>query len=191
MIALDRRHFLMTVVGACGWPTTAARSASADALPLIELPGRVEAPDFTLPDLAGGPHRLSDFRGRPVLISFWAVWCAPCRRELPAIAALRSRLKDTNIEVLAVDLGDSLDRIRAFLADHPLPSLPILLGGRAIGKAWHVQGLPVAYVVDGNGTLRFGTLGERDWNAPVIERQLRGLATPGYGVPAPAPVQPI
>jgi thiol-disulfide isomerase/thioredoxin len=172
MSVLDRRRLVMMTAGASIFSVL---RASADVLPLVELPGRVPAPDFVLSDLAGVSHRLSDFRGQPVLVSFWAVWCAPCRRELPALAALKMRLQNKDIEILAVNLGDAPDRIAGFLSDHPAPGLPILLGGNAIAKAWHVQALPTAYVVDRHGILRLGALGERDWTSPDIERQLRAL----------------
>jgi peroxiredoxin len=150
--------------------------AIADPLPLMALPGEVPAPEMTLPDLSGKPHRLSDYRGRPVLVSFWAVWCPPCRRELAALADLHRRLADTPIALFAVNLGDSLERITAFLADHPAPGLPILLDAdKSTPSAWHVRGLPVAYAVGPDGVLRFGALGERDWRSSVIEQQLRAL----------------
>ena len=171
MSAIDRRLLLaMAAAGVCS-----PGSAFADALPLVELPGHVAAPDFSLRDLEGMVQRLSDYRGRLVLVSFWAVWCAPCRRELPAMSDLRVRLANTGIEILAVNLGDSADRIEAFLADHPAPNLPVLLGERATGAAWHVPGLPVAYAVDSGGILRLGAIGEQDWRDPAIEGQLRAL----------------
>ncbi len=172
MNVIGRRRLIVTTATAF---ISGVVRASADALPLVELPGRVQAPDFDLPDLAGVTHRLSDYRGRAVLVSFWAVWCAPCRRELPALAVLRAKLEGARIAFLAVNLGDAPERIVAFLADHPAPGLPILLGAKAIAKAWHVQALPVAYALDGEGILRLGALGERDWNSPDVERQLRSL----------------
>ena len=172
MNVIGRRRLIVTSAAAC---ISGVIRASADALPLVELPGRVQAPDFDLPDLAGITHRLSDYRGRAVLVSFWAVWCAPCRRELPALSVLRAKLEDTRIALFAVNLGDPPERIAAFLADHSAPDLPILLGGKAIAEAWHVQALPVAYAVDSEGILRLGALGERDWNSPGVERQLRAL----------------
>jgi thiol-disulfide isomerase/thioredoxin len=174
MNVIDRRRLISMAAGAC-IPCASVLRASADASALVELPGGVQAPDFVLSDLAGVSHRLSDFRGQPVLVSFWAVWCAPCRRELPVLAALNMRLENTDIEIFAVNSGDSPDRIAAFLTDHPASGLPILLGGNATAKAWHVQALPTAYVVDRNGILRLGALGERDWTSPDIERQLRAL----------------
>jgi thiol-disulfide isomerase/thioredoxin len=176
MSSLDRRQALIAFAAALIPNVTAA-----ETLPLIALPGHLPAPDFSLPDLDGAPHRVSDYRGRTMLINFWAVWCSPCRRELPALSDLRARLTDVPIEILAVDLGDSAARIRAFLADHPAPDLPILLGDRGTGEAWHVQGLPVTFVIDAEGIIRLGAIGERDWRAPIVERQLRMLRRAGDG----------
>ncbi len=171
MRIIDRRR-LLSLLAATALPAP----ASAETLPLIELPGGVEAPDFALPDLTGTVHRLSDHRGRVVLVGFWAVWCAPCRRELPVLADLRARFGKATIEMFAINLGDSADRVAAFLAEHPAPNLPVLLDRRRSAAApWHVRGLPVAYVVDPGGVLRLGAIGERDWRAAVIEGQLRSL----------------
>jgi thiol-disulfide isomerase/thioredoxin len=188
MSIIDRRRLIAAVAGAY---ISSVLPAAADAPPLVELPGRVPAPDFDLPDLAGVSHRLSDFRGQPVLVSFWAVWCAPCRRELPTLAALKARLRNTDIEILAVNMGDAADRIAAFLASHPAPGLPILLGGSAIGESWHVKALPTAYAVDAKGILRLGALGALDWTSPDIERQLRALDRAGPTQSAPTQSQSI
>lgn len=150
--------------------------ALSEALSLTKLPGSVVAPDFTLTDLDGIVHRLSDYRGRPLLVNFWAVWCPPCRRELAALAELRERLSDARIAVLAINLGDTIERITAFLQQHPAPKLPVLLDhDKSTAAPWHVRGLPVAYAVDATGILSYGTLGERNWRAAIIERQLRSL----------------
>ena len=171
MTLFDRRRAL-AALAAAGVSTRVA----AEALPLVELPGEVPAPDFALPDLSGVVHRRSDYRGRPVLVSFWAVWCPPCRRELADLSDLRSRLSGTAVVVFAVNLGDGRERIARFLADQPAPGLPVLLDdAKSTAGAWHVRGLPVSYAVDSSGVLRLCALGERDWRAPVIERQLRSL----------------
>lgn len=172
MSAIDRRR-LMKMLAAAGLPMP----AMADPLPLIELPGDVPAPDFALPDLSGNIQHLSDLRGCTVLVSFWAVWCPPCRRELAALAELRDRLADAGIAILAVNLGDSRERISSFLVDHPALGLPVLLDhDKSTAAPWHVRALPVAYAVAPDGVLRLGAMGERDWRAPEIERQLRGVA---------------
>ena len=173
MIMIDRRH-LLSLLAAALLP---ARACANNDLPLAELPGHVEAPEFALPDLSGKVRRLSEFRGRPVLVNFWAVWCPPCRRELAELAELRKTLADSSFEILALNLGDSAERITAFLANYPAPNLPILLDAEKTAAApWHVAALPVAYAVDQSGILRLGAIGERDWRSPDIARQLRALA---------------
>ena len=172
-MTLDRRRLLALAATAATLPGI----ASAETSPLVVLPGDVAAPDFALADLAGRTHRLSDYRGRPLLVSFWAVWCPPCRRELGALAALRERLAAADIAIVAINLGDARERIAAFLADHPAPGLPVLLDSdKSVAAAWHVQGLPVAYAVTGAGILRLGALGERNWRDPAIEAQIRALS---------------
>lgn len=122
MMTVDRRRVLPLLAAAL-----CPSHVSAVTLALAELPGRVEAPEFALPDLSGKVRRLSMFRGQPILVNFWAVWCPPCRRELRELAELRSRLANIGYEILAINLGDSTERIAAFLAKYPAPDLPILL----------------------------------------------------------------
>ena len=166
------RRALLASLAAAG-PATILR---ADPLPLIPLPGHVSAPDFVLPDLDGRTHRLADYRGKPLLVSFWAVWCPSCRKEMPALAALRKAVADDGIAVLAVNIGDSAERIRAFLKTHPVPGLTVLRDSdKQVATAWHVIGLPSAFAVSADGELRLGALGARDWTAPAIENQLRKL----------------
>lgn len=173
---IDRRHLLALTALTVSPRSSVAEAVPSVTLPMVELPGEVLAPDTVLADLTDTPHRLADHRGHPVLVNFWAVWCPPCRRELAALADLRARVIGAGIEVFAVNLGDSAERIKAFLADHPAPGLPVLLDGqRASAAAWHVTSLPVAFAVDPAGILRLGAIGERDWRAPEIERQLRAL----------------
>jgi len=170
-MTMSRRQLLPLLAAA--WLPSPTR---AETQPLIALPGNIPAPNSALPDLADQVHRLADYRGKPLLVSFWAVWCPPCRRELAALAELRARVVNAGVEVLAINLGDSAERITAFLVDHPAPDLPILLDrDKAAAAAWHVQVLPVAYVVAPAGTLALGALGEHDWRMLEIEHQLRAL----------------
>jgi len=76
------------------------------------------APALQLEDLSGKPHRLADYRGKVVLVNFWATWCEPCRDEMPSIERLRASLDGRAFAVFAVNLGETEPRIRAFLGSY-------------------------------------------------------------------------
>ena len=78
------------------------------------------APPLALQDLEGRPHRLEDYRGKVVLVNFWATWCEPCREEMPSMNKLRASLAGRPFAVLAVNLGESEARIRRFMEQAPL-----------------------------------------------------------------------
>ena len=88
-------------------PTPVAVRSQGIAGSLVNQP----APDFVLNDLDGEPVRLSDFRGQSVFLNFWATWCGPCRREMPAFQALRSRYHGSGLEPAAAITWDSILRI--------------------------------------------------------------------------------
>jgi cytochrome c biogenesis protein CcmG, thiol:disulfide interchange protein DsbE len=99
-----------------------------------------------------------------VLVNFWATWCEPCRDEMPALARLREQLKDRPFEVLAVNYGESNAKIAGFLEREKL-SLPVLLDPEKQASArWNAKGLPMTFLVDARGRVRYWVFGERDWS---------------------------
>jgi peroxiredoxin len=108
------------------------------------------APDFTLPDLEGQPVSLSDWRGRPVLINFWATWCGPCEVEMPDIQAAYEAHAERNFVVLAVAVDDNADNVRRFFEKHDLTFRPLLDDGQVSG-AYQVFGLPTSFFVSADG----------------------------------------
>jgi len=74
------------------------------------------APDFSFKDLDGKSYKLSDFRGKIVLLDFWGLWCAPCIAEVPNLAAAYQRLKEKGFEVISLDKGDTVENLRKFIA---------------------------------------------------------------------------
>jgi thiol-disulfide isomerase/thioredoxin len=172
---MRRRDFLASAAATLLAGTAALRPARAEE-DLTPLPGAVAAPAFALPGLDKHAHRLSDFRGRPVVVNFWALWCGPCRRELPSLATLHRQIAPHGVAVLAVNLGGDRPRVLEFLDQTPCPGLPILLDETsALAGPYHVSGLPLTYVIDPKGIIRLGALGARDWSAPAITRQLLAL----------------
>lgn len=134
------------------------------------------APELNLPRLDGGSVNLGDLRGRVVLVNFWAVWCPPCRKEMPSMERLSRLMVERPFTVLAVNAGETPVQIRPFLAEVPL-TFPILLdqdGARM--KAWRVFVLPTSFLVDKQGQIRYSLSGHIEWDEPeavaVIERLL-------------------
>jgi peroxiredoxin len=112
-------------------------------------PGDI-APDFTLQDLEGRPTSLSDWRGHPVLINFWATWCGPCELEMPAIQKAYEAHQGEGLVVLAVAVDDSAENVRRFTEKHGLGFQPLLDDGE-VSAAFQVFGLPTSYFIDPNG----------------------------------------
>ena len=150
------RAFALLVLG------LAATIASANA-PIKPWTGGA-TPPFELSALDGRKIELAALRGRVVLINYWATWCEPCRDEMPAIDRLREKMKGRPFEVLAVNFGESEERVSAFVAKLNL-SMPILLDPyKNSVEAWKVRGLPMTFLVDARGRVRYWSFGERDWS---------------------------
>ncbi len=111
------------------------------------------APDFALQGLDGRIYRLSELRGRAVLINFWATWCGPCRTEMPAIEEVYRRYADGRLVVLAVNVEEDTDRVAPFVQRLGL-SFPILLDrDGAVSRRYRVTGLPTTYLIRPDGTI--------------------------------------
>ena len=136
---------------------------------------RPPAPEFVLTDTRGRQHRLSDFRGGVVVVNFWAIWCPPCRAEMPSLQRAWERLRPHGIVVLAIDVGESSKRVADFAAGLSL-DFPLLLDEQAevFGK-WSVPGLPTTFVVDQQGRLAYRANGVRDWDDPALLEMILDL----------------
>jgi thiol-disulfide isomerase/thioredoxin len=127
-------------------------------------------------DLGGRKIELARYRGRVVLVHFWATWCEPCREELPSLARLRARQRARPLEVLSVNYGEGGRRIEDFLNGLSV-DLPVLLDpDRRTAGAWGVGGLPMTFFVDVKGQVRFSVFGACSWSdgepVQVLERLL-------------------
>jgi len=126
------------------------------------------APSLALQDLDGRAHRLEDYRGKVVLVNFWATWCDPCREEMPSLNKLRAALDGRPFAILAVNLAESEARIRRFMERVPL-DFPVLLDrNTAAAKAWQARILPASFVVGPDGRIRYSALGEVDWTEEQV-----------------------
>jgi cytochrome c biogenesis protein CcmG/thiol:disulfide interchange protein DsbE len=131
-----------------------SRSRVRQVAPAVAEP----APDFALKDIAGNEVKLSDFKGKVVVINFWATWCGPCRFETPWLVELREQYKKQGFEIIGVSV-DSLDEydpaeVSAFIKEHEV-KYPIVMATKEMVNAFGpVTGLPTTIVIDRQGKIR-------------------------------------
>lgn len=163
----SRSLFTLLVISTFGIQTASWGATMADpyeAMGIARPDHAVQALNFTLPMLEGGQSRLADYRGKVVLLNFWATWCAPCRREMPGIQSLWERYKDKGLMVLAVsEDDDNRKQVAAFIAKNRL-HFPILLDHDfKIADNYLLPGLPTTYLIGRDGTIAATLVGSRDW----------------------------
>jgi len=146
-------------------PTSAPPTPLAVTLPpMPTLPQVVGAPvlDFELPALDGsGTVRLSDYAGRPVFLNFWATWCEPCKRELPAFEQFTAEQGEDGAIVLAINTGEDEATVRAFLEAQGVEGLNVLFDPEAtVARTYGVIQIPVTFVIDEAGNVRYPHYGE-------------------------------
>jgi peroxiredoxin/Cu/Ag efflux protein CusF len=152
----------------------------ADLQPIGNEPPRrfatFQAPDFSLPDLSGVPIRLSDLRGKVVVVNFWLMRCGPCRAEMPTLDALYRRYKDRGLEVLAVNLDtDTASAVQAFVHDTGVTFRVALDPSSSTAQIYPVLILPTTYLVDRAGNVVVQEVGGRNWTDPVSQLAVEGL----------------
>jgi len=158
------------------FPGAAAPAGARHSLPpgILTLDGRA-APALALADMDGNRFALSGARGRWVFVHFWASWCGPCRREMPAIQRMARRLDEPGLRIVLVNVAESADTVFTFLGV-TAPDLSSLLDrDGAVAERWEPRGLPATYLVDPQGRLRYQALGGRAWDEPQYLRFLRRL----------------
>ncbi len=134
--------------------------------PLLDRP----APDFTLRDLDGRPIRLADYRGRPVIVNFWASWCVPCRTEFELFREARAAHAEERLEILAVIYQDSPDAARRFATERDATWPALVDPGGSVAGAYGVLGIPISFYVDRAGFVRAVSYGPPPSN--VLDEQL-------------------
>jgi len=128
------------------------------------------APDFSLPDLKGQKLDLSSYRGKVVLLDFWATWCAPCRDEIPHFVELQSKYADQDLQIIGVSMDDGPEPVREFCQQFKI-NYPVVMGNAKIGEAYGgVLGLPIAFVIGRDGRIYSKHIGVADFS--FLEREI-------------------
>jgi len=113
-----------------------------------------QAPDFQLPNLEGPPVSLSDFRGKPILLNFWATWCGPCRQEMPLIQAIFEEQPDNGLVILAIDIGENASAVNNFMQSNNF-SFPVLLDtDQDVALEYNIRAIPTTFFIDKDGLIQ-------------------------------------
>jgi len=139
------------------------------------LRGRT-APDFPL-TLAGKPAKLSDLRGKVVLLNFWASWCDPCKEEAPSLNLLQRRIEPLGGTILGVNVGidDPQDTYERFLIDYKIDFPTYRDATQKLAASYGTTAFPETYVIDRKGRLDRKIIGPQDWTSPEMMAYLDSL----------------
>ncbi len=153
-----------------------ARAAALESELLLPWKGGA-TPRLALAGLDGGRVDIKAQRGRIVIVNFWATWCAPCREEMPSLAAL-ARAHPGDIVVIAVNVGESLPRVRQFVEAQKL-DFPVALDANGeAAKAWRVAAYPSSFVVGRDGRIKRYVAGAIDWSGDDVAARVLGASPP-------------
>jgi peroxiredoxin len=137
------------------------------------------APAFELRDLTGRSVSLVEFRGRVVLLTFWATWCEPCREEMPAMMRLARELGGRGLAVVAVNVKEPVARVEAFVEELGLTFAVVLDSRGEVSERYQLQALPTTYLIGRDGSLLARALGYRDWESPEAQAYVAELLDRG------------
>lgn len=133
-----------------------------------------EAPDFIVQD-SDRKVELRDYRGKIVVLNFWATWCPPCVEEMPSLVQLQQRFKAKGVTVLAVSVDADGDAYHRFLTDHKIDFLTVRDADQKSNNLYGTFKFPETYIIDRNGIVRRKFIGPVDWNQPEIVDYLSKL----------------
>ena len=165
---MQRRIAIVVVILLLGWLVLRWTSRRAP-----RAPGLRPAPDFALADLSGRQLHLSDYRGKVVLLDFWATWCEPCKEEIPQFIALQNKYSERGLQILGISMDDSEAPVRQFQERFKM-NYPVAVGTPQLADQYGgVLGLPITFVIDREGRIVSRHIGAT--KAEVFEKEVQRL----------------
>jgi peroxiredoxin len=160
-----RTVILLLMIAAIGY--TLYNNATAEDVSVLKAGDK--APDFSLVDLEGNTHKLSDYKGQGVFLNFWGTWCKPCAKEMPAMDRQYEQFKDQGVQVLAVNIAQSEFEVQNFADQYKL-SFPVVIDKtKSVMTAYNIIPLPTTVLVNPEGEI------ERVITGEMTEQDIKGF----------------
>lgn len=163
--------------------TTFSLSLSADwqqpelSHNLTVVKKNIPASEFELQDMDEEMVKLSDYKGKVVLLNFWATWCPPCIREMPSMERLHQQVGADDFKVIAINQMEDIDQVFAFTGQLEVdPTFEILFDSTSeVSRDYAVRGLPTTYLIDKEGIIRYRAVGGREFDHAEVIKIIKGL----------------
>jgi peroxiredoxin len=160
---------ILFVVFACGRQAPPAEAGGRAAV-------GATAPDFVLKSVDGSDVRLSDYRGKVVLLNFWATWCPPCRSEMPSIESLSKKMKGYDFVILAVSIdGFETSQLKNIVSPSHYTFTVLHDPDQKVADVYLISGIPTTYIIDKSGTIVDKSVGAEYWDSEDRIKQLLSL----------------
>ncbi len=134
-----------------------------------------EVPEFTAKDLSGNNVTLSSFKGRPILLNFWATWCPNCRDERPYLNFLYREYKDRGLVIIAVSTDKSLQKLKEYMEREPVNFIVLHDDSNKAAESYGVYSLPTSFLIDRRGIIKHKFIELRDWTDKKARKPIEGL----------------
>jgi peroxiredoxin len=161
------------VVASCGGkePRAKSREGEGPAAGVLAAQDRRPSPDFSLKDLDGRDVRLADFRGKVVMVNFWATWCPPCRAEIPDFIELQSQWGPKGLQIIGISLDDEgAAKVAPFASQNRINYTMLVNGNRAANAYGGIEGIPTTFLLDRQGRVverRAGVAPREHWQQVI------------------------
>lgn len=134
-----------------------------------------ESPDFTLNNLSGKMVSLDSFKGKPILLNFWATWCPYCRKERPHLDGLHREYKDKGLIILSISTDRSFNTLKQYMKKTPADFIVLSDSEGRVSSAYNIMGLPSSLLINREGIIKYKFTGFREWKGKGSRKLIEAL----------------